>query len=209
MYLPRCAWSIDFSLMTGRRMISAAVRRGHRVDLLDAGQRRLLDDERVGVEDVDDVERVGQDDRRRSAGCEPRARSRSSTRRRDDEDPAAGLERAEDAAKSRVLIASRPKVSTTLIASSPSFAVSAPRRASALHLARQALLVRARVRPEDHAAAAVVRRARRCPGGRGRCPSGGTASCRRRGPRRGSWCRACRSGGRPAGPSRPGGARRR
>ena len=79
----------------------------------------------------------------------------------------------------------------------------------ALHLAGQALGVRARMGTEDHAAAGEVRRRAWSPGGPGRCPSGDTASCRRRRPRRASSCRGCRAGDRPAGRSRPGGGRRR
>ena len=65
----------------------------------------------------------------------------------------------------------------------------------------------------SRAAAGRARRRRRrtaargsSPGGPGRCPSAGTASCRRRGPRRGSWSCACPAGRRPAGPPRPGGS---
>ena len=80
------------------------------------------------------------------------------------------------------------------------------REGQALHLPRQPLGVAARMRPEDDAAARVVRGARGSPGGPGRCPSGGTASCRRRRPRRGSSCRGCRCGARRAGRRRPGAA---
>ena len=44
------------------------------------------------------------------------------------------------------------------------------------------------------------------PGGRGRCPSAGTACGHRRGPRRGSWWSACPGGRRRAGRRRPGGS---
>ena len=43
----------------------------------------------------------------------------------------------------------------------------------------------------------------RCRRVRGRCPSGATASRRRRGPCRGSWSSACPDGARPARPRRP------
>ena len=84
----------------------------------------------VGLEQVDDVERVGQDDldRRQVAG---RQLELLVARRGDDED--AG--RCASSARERrrrgrlVRIASSPNVSMTLIASSPNLAVSAPRSA--------------------------------------------------------------------------------
>ena len=64
-------------------------------------------------------------------------------------------------ASSLVLIASRPKVSMTLTWSSTELGGQRATQGESLHLARQPLLVRARVRPEDGAATAVVRCAAR------------------------------------------------
>ncbi len=142
------------------------------------------------LQQVDDVERVGEDhlDRRQVAGRQLELLVAAGG---DDEDPAVGLERAEDAdevAGLDRLEAERVDDLDRLVAE-----LRGERAAERepLHLARQALLVGPRVRPEHGAAAAVVGRACGSPGGRGRCPSGGTASRRRRGPRRGSSCRAC------------------
>ena len=71
-------------------------------------------------------------------------------------------------------------------------------RAPSVRLAVDLDRVRARLRAEHDAAAGELRRAS-CPGGRGRCPSGGTASRGRRRPGRGSSWRGCPAGARPLG----------
>ena len=73
-----------------------------------------------------------------------------------------------------------------------------------LHLLRGALGVAVHGRAVHDAAAVELRRAGTSPGVPYRCPFGGTASCRRRTPHRGSWSCACPAGRRPAGPPRPG-----
>ena len=80
----------------------------------------------------------------------------------DQQDPAGGLERVEVADQLARLGARRAtSSSTTLIAPSPNLAVSAPCSARRFMRLGRLLLVAARMRAEDHAAAGVVRCAAR------------------------------------------------
>mgnify|MGYP003694199711 CR=1 FL=1 len=161
-------------------------------------------------EQVDDVERVGAGSRSTVGRLRADRQERLVDRRGDRPAPRPRRRRAPRARRRRPWssIASRPKVSTTRIASSPNFAVSA-RAARCGSSCGQLLLVGARVRAEHDAAAAVVRRGARALAGAAGALLAVRLACRRRGPRRGSWCRRCPSGDRPAGRRRPGGGRPR
>ena len=196
MYLPRPDSSIDFSEITGRRMMSAAVRTltrtpprscaraGCSIRTASALSRSttLSESARITITDG----RFAAERRSGSSGAGATTRTRRSW-----PSPAPSASRTATNAlvfgssampngvhdADRVVVELRRQGGAQRDAAHLAWAASARRSAGA-----------GRTRRRRRGSAA------RCasPGGRARCPSGGTASCRRRGPRRGSWCRACR-----------------
>ena len=124
---------------------------------LHLAERRLLDQDRVRVEQGDDVERVGANDldARQVPGGEDERLVRG---RCHDQDatvgPTESIEDADQVARLRLL-------ETELVEDADRVVVELRRERSAqgeaLHLARQTLCIAARVRPEDHAAASELR----------------------------------------------------
>ena len=152
-------------------------------------ERRLGDEQRVGVQHVDDVERVGTDDRRRRGRLRAESSRLASLTGRDDEDAARRLEGVEVADQ----VARLGRVEAELVDDADgAVAVLGGQRAVQRERASCAWAGAARSCADAGRRPRRRRRsAARCasPGGRGRCPSGGTAWRRRRGPRRASWCR--------------------